>query len=59
MLAGIAGVKMAPELQDSIIQLGVAAIGLVEIIRKEQSAHATVPGQAFNPNAEVRKAELP
>ena len=59
VIAGIVGYKLDPNLQDSIITAGVAIFALIEVIRKEQAEHATIPGQAFNPQAEIRKAEKP
>lgn len=53
VLAGIVGYKMDPALQDAIVQAAVAAMALVEVLRKENSKR-TVPGGPYNPNADVR-----
>lgn len=54
LLATGLGVTIEPEKGEAIIALGLAAVGLINIIRKEQKA--TAPDGEFNPNAEVRKA---
>ena len=56
VLASIVGYKLDPTLQEAIVTAGVSLIALVEIIRKEQAERATVPGQAFNPNATIKRA---
>lgn len=55
LLATGLGVSIEPEKGEAIIALGLAAVGLINIIRKEQQA--TTPGGEFNPKAEVRRAE--
>jgi hypothetical protein len=47
------GVKLDPERGEAIIALGLAVVGLINVLRKER---ATVPGGKFNPRAEIRKA---
>ena len=50
------GVKLDPERGEAIIALGLAIVGLINVIRKDR---ATVPGGKFNPRADIRKAILP
>jgi hypothetical protein len=56
LLVTALGVKLDPERGEAIIALGLAVVGLINVLRKEQ---ATVPGGKFNPRARVRKATLP
>ena len=55
LLVTALGVKLDPERGEAIIALGLAIVGLINVIRKEP----TVPGGTFNPRARVRKATLP
>lgn len=38
MLLGLAGVTLSPELTEAIVYTGLAAMGLVEVVRKEHPA---------------------
>ena len=55
LLVTALGVKLDPERGEAIIALGLAVVGLINVLRKEP----TVPGGRFNPRAQVRKATLP
>jgi hypothetical protein len=55
LLVTALGVKLDPERGEAIIALGLAVVGLINVLRKEP----TVPGGRFNPRARVRKATLP
>lgn len=45
VVAGICGYSVSPEMQDSIIAAGTAALALIEIIRKEKSNVVKIENQ--------------
>ena len=54
LLATAAGVKLDPERGEAIIALGLAIVGFINVMRKD---NRSVPGGRYNPGAEVRRAE--
>lgn len=56
LLATALGVKLEPDHAEAIITLGLAIVGFINVLRKDR---ATIPGGEYNPDAEVRKPDVP